>query len=442
MSEVFENRLSLRARDEKEVRKLVGTTKRRSRRSHLLEETKRLRSLNPFQTNDAMEWEELALFAVGAVILLPVRMMFIAFSVGIATIGMLISVAGVADLNEPLAKWRLDMQGLVLRLLGRVMLFAVFGVYDLKVKGKVARPEEAKMLIFAPHSTLMDAFLIAATTNGPSGVGKAEVRETILGPSFMAAQFLLVDRDDSSSREYVSSELKARLQSSKWKRQMVIAPEGTCTNRTALIQFKKGAFEAAEPIQPVLLRFEFTGFDPSWTAGSPSRTKVAFRSLTQFQQSASVEFLPVYVPSEEEKQDPSFFAENVRELMAQKLNIGVTEFSNLDMFLAKIAAKRGLMPALTLPFSFVDLKQEVEALGFEKHELFDLTKALLMRFAKGAGKNSRLSRGDFEKIKEAAANDIGLSETLDWDAFFTDDDTDFHVFLLEHLKSLSKKKQA
>lgn len=40
-------------------------------------------------------------------------------------------------------------------------------------------------------------------------------------------------------------------------------------------------------------------------------------TMTQFVTYCELEFLPVYVPSEEEKRDPQFFADNVRDVMAK-----------------------------------------------------------------------------------------------------------------------------
>lgn len=39
--------------------------------------------------------------------------------------------------------------------------------------------------------------------------------------------------------------------------------------------------------------------------------------MTQFSTNCELEFLPVYVPSEEEKQNPKLYAQNVRDVMAK-----------------------------------------------------------------------------------------------------------------------------
>lgn len=53
------------------------------------------------------------------------------------------------------------------------------------------------------------------------------------------------------------------------------------------------------------------------TACVPHRLKLLWMTLTQPHSSCEIEFLPVYVPSEEEKRNPKLYAQNVRRLMAK-----------------------------------------------------------------------------------------------------------------------------
>lgn len=47
------------------------------------------------------------------------------------------------------------------------------------------------------------------------------------------------------------------------------------------------------------------------------RLKLLWLTLTQPYSYCEIEFLPVYVPNEEEKRDPKLFANNVRAVMAK-----------------------------------------------------------------------------------------------------------------------------
>lgn len=48
-----------------------------------------------------------------------------------------------------------------------------------------------------------------------------------------------------------------------------------------------------------------------------NRMDLIWTTMTQFVTYCELEFLPVYVPSEEEKCDPQLFADNVRDVMAK-----------------------------------------------------------------------------------------------------------------------------
>lgn len=45
--------------------------------------------------------------------------------------------------------------------------------------------------------------------------------------------------------------------------------------------------------------------------------KLLWLTLTQIQSACEIEFLPVYVPSKEEEQNPKMYANNVRKVMAK-----------------------------------------------------------------------------------------------------------------------------
>lgn len=58
-----------------------------------------------------------------------------------------------------------------------------------------------------------------------------------------------------------------------------------------------------------------------------SRLKLLWLTLTQLHSSCEIEFLPVYNPSEEEKNNPKLYAQNVRNLMAKALDIPISEYT-------------------------------------------------------------------------------------------------------------------
>lgn len=111
---------------------------------------------------------------------------------------------------------------------------------------------------------------------------------------------------------------------------MMIFPEGTCTNRSCLITFKSGAFYPGVPVQPVCIRYPNKLDTVTWTWEGPGALKLLWLTLTQLNSSCEIEFLPVYKPSEAEKTDPKLYANNVRRLMAEALQIPVSDYTYDD----------------------------------------------------------------------------------------------------------------
>ena len=109
---------------------------------------------------------------------------------------------------------------------------------------------------------------------------------------------------------------------------VLIFPEGTTTGDDTLLQFKAGAFMSGQPVQPVVFKYPFCCFDPTWSA-DVSVLWTGWRMLSQVYNCLTVEYLPVYTPSEEEKQDPLLYGRNVRDVMAAAMgdDVVLTEHS-------------------------------------------------------------------------------------------------------------------
>ncbi|KAK3231568.1 hypothetical protein Dsin_003449 [Dipteronia sinensis] len=100
---------------------------------------------------------------------------------------------------------------------------------------------------------------------------------------------------------------------------MMLFPEGTTTNGDFLLPFKTGAFLARVPVLPVILRYPYKRFSPAWDSIAGARHVLLL--LCQFVNHIEVTRLPVYNPSQQEKDDPKLYAENVRRLMATEGNM-------------------------------------------------------------------------------------------------------------------------
>lgn len=82
-------------------------------------------------------------------------------------------------------------------------------------------------------------------------------------------QPIYVWRDDPNSRQNTIKNIIDRANSTEDWPQILIFPEGTCTNRSCLITFKPGAFYPGVPIQPVCIRYPNKLDTVTWTWEGP-----------------------------------------------------------------------------------------------------------------------------------------------------------------------------
>ncbi|VDN14518.1 unnamed protein product [Dibothriocephalus latus] len=121
---------------------------------------------------------------------------------------------------------------------GRLVFFFA-GFQWITTKGTRASPDEAPIIVLAPHSSFFDSLLVVAL-GLPSVVGKTETANSPIGCLIKMTQPILVNRDDPSSRQNTLREINRRSQSNGEWPQILIFPEGTCTNRSCLINYKQG----------------------------------------------------------------------------------------------------------------------------------------------------------------------------------------------------------
>lgn len=82
-------------------------------------------------------------------------------------------------------------------------------------------------------------------------------------------QALYVWREDPNSRQNTIKTVIQRANShEKWP-QIIIFPEGTCTNRSCVLSFKPGSFYPGVPVQPVLIRYPNRFDTVTWTWEGP-----------------------------------------------------------------------------------------------------------------------------------------------------------------------------
>ncbi|XP_015989652.2 lysophosphatidylcholine acyltransferase 2B-like [Rousettus aegyptiacus] len=284
---------------------------------------------NPFvQQTHISAWRWAYIILTGSV-LVPVRVTCIVFLLIVLwPMATLSTIGGSAHPAKPASSWRRKLANPALKFLYQAMFF--LAGFLVKVKGKKATREEAPIFVTAPHSTFFDA--IACVVAGlPSVVSASKnARIPVAGKFLLSTQPVLVTREDPNSRKTTRDEILKRVTSkSKWP-QILIFPEGVCTNRTCLVTFKLGAFSPGVPVQPVLLRYPNTLDTVTWTWQGFTGFQACMLTLSQLFTRVEVEFMPVYIPNDEEKKNPILFANAVRINMANALGLPVTDHTYED----------------------------------------------------------------------------------------------------------------
>lgn len=114
--------------------------------------------------------------------------------------------------------------------------------------------------------------------------------------------------------------------------QFMIFPEGTTSNRQALMSFKPGGFLPGKPVQPVLIKYHLKHDTVSWTWDQPHGFISCFLyTICQLVNEVELQFLPPYEPSEPEQMDPMLFANNVRQEMAKALGVPMCDMTFEDI---------------------------------------------------------------------------------------------------------------
>ncbi|XP_033987065.1 lysophosphatidylcholine acyltransferase 1-like [Trematomus bernacchii] len=268
--------------------------------------------------------EKIKIFLM-SVTVFPVRLLLVSSLMFLAWPFAFIASMGRSDyIMEPQSWWRRFVD-VCLRAIMRALWFCV-GFHWIKVKGERAKPSEVPILTMAPHSSYFDA--IPVTMNMCSIVTKLESRSIpVWGTLISYIRPVFVFRSDQASRRKTVEEIKRRANSGGEWPQIMIFPEGTCTNRSGLILYKAGAFIPGLPVQPVVLRYPNKLDTITWTWQGPGAFKLLWLTLCQLHNPMEIEYLPIYTPSKEEKENPVLFASNVRKLMAKALELPLIDLS-------------------------------------------------------------------------------------------------------------------
>ncbi|XP_077314170.1 lysophosphatidylcholine acyltransferase 2 [Lithobates pipiens] len=319
---------------------------------------------NPFVHEISLTFTDKIRMLLCGLFILPLRIIFFLLILIMAWFVASFTTCCISKLSlEPLKGWRRNVSKYVLSCLGRLLFFSMG--FHVRIVGKPASFSESPIFVVAPHSSFFDGIAVIAS-GMPSTVSRAEnIAVPIFGSILHSLQPIMVSRTDPDSRKNTINEITKRATSQGEWPQVLIFPEGTCTNRSCLISFKPGAFYPAVPVQPIILRYPNTLDTVTWTWQGYTVAKLLFMTVCQFCTNVEVEFLPVYVPSEEEKKDYFLYASNVRNVMAKALGLPLTDHTYEDCRLMLTARD------LTLPMEagLVEFTKISKKLSIKWHDV-------------------------------------------------------------------------
>uniref|UniRef100_A0A8C3WKF2 EF-hand domain-containing protein n=1 Tax=Catagonus wagneri TaxID=51154 RepID=A0A8C3WKF2_9CETA len=285
---------------------------------------------NPFlQQTHISAWRWVTIVLTGSV-LVPLRVSCMALLFVVLWPLAVLSVLGRrARANTPARSCRRRLARLILKLALKALFF--LAGFRVKVKGKKATRDEARIFVAAPHSSFFDA-IVCVVAGLPSVVSASQnARIPVAGRLLLSMQPVLVTRDDPNSRRNTREEIRKRVTSDrKWYPNTLDTVTWTWQG--------------------------FTGF------------QACVLTLSQLFTRVEVEFMPVYIPNDREKRDPVLFANSVRVIMANALGVPVTDHTYEDCRLMISAGKLRLpMEAGLVEFTKISQKLKLDWDNIHQH---------------------------------------------------------------------------
>eukprot|EP00189_Rhodosorus_marinus_P008427 CAMPEP_0184754246 /NCGR_PEP_ID=MMETSP0315-20130426/44520_1 /TAXON_ID=101924 /ORGANISM="Rhodosorus marinus, Strain UTEX LB 2760" /LENGTH=224 /DNA_ID=CAMNT_0027233653 /DNA_START=475 /DNA_END=1149 /DNA_ORIENTATION=+ len=180
-------------------------------------------------------------------------------------------------------------------------------------------------VIISNHVSFMD-IMYHVWRSTPSFIAKAEVsRIPIIGPLARALQTIFVDRE-SGTTQSASMQLKSRLSIPGFP-STIVFPEATTSNNESLLPFHTGAFLAGAPVKIFVFEYRVVDFDYAYCGLT---IPVLWSILSEPVLPLKVTSLPMYFPSEKERNDHFLYAKNVRAEMQKILSVPYSSFTLKD----------------------------------------------------------------------------------------------------------------
>ncbi|XP_035230088.1 lysophosphatidylcholine acyltransferase 1-like [Stegodyphus dumicola] len=296
--------------------------------------------LNPFHLDQKLTILQLLKVVFLSVTLLPLRLLLMLFFLVCGWLLSLVTLLGMPEEQarglEPLSGWRRKWAKPLIVSFARLM-FVVGGWVWIPHKGRRASAREAPILLVMPHSSFLDTAVVIALGCPGMVVKDSTTKAPFFGDMIKCSQPFYVRSEDPDARRRIGEDIRQRVHSRKDFEQVLIFPEGGCGNRKALLQFKLGGFAPGVPVQPVFIRYRNKLDTITWTWDGPGALKQLWLSLSQFRIYCELEFLPVYSPTQHEKENSRLFARNVQNYVSRWIHVPASRFSVEDARFLKVA---------------------------------------------------------------------------------------------------------
>ena len=106
-----------------------------------------------------------------------------------------------------------------------------------------------------------------------------------------ATNHVWFDRAEIRDRQFVVKRLNEHV-STKTNHPILIFPEGTCINNSAVMMFKKGSFEATDRVCPVAIKYDPRFGDPFWNSSKQSYMQYLLLMMSSWAIKCDVWYLP------------------------------------------------------------------------------------------------------------------------------------------------------
>lgn len=161
----------------------------------------------------------------------------------------------------------------------------------LKFHNRQYRARNGDMCV-ANHTSPIDVVLLACDNCyalvGQRHGGLLGILECALS---RATNHVWFDRGEMKDRQLVTEKLRQHL-SFKTNLPVLIFPEGTCINNSAVMLFRKGSFETTDKVCPVAIKYDPRFGDPFWNSSKQSYLQYLLLMMSSWAIKCDVWYLP------------------------------------------------------------------------------------------------------------------------------------------------------